>query len=789
MEVKMSDTNVGWISDDHSIKKILPIEDRHSIINPPELLREFVPRIHQLALTKSALDLEEVRCISFTKESDKRNNPFDCEKNMIGEKITVESSAIVISDAFGSGKTLVVIMIIMSRQTPPAVPAIMPGNDKAQKYPWSQPQRCGYKSIYREQQNKLIYPNLIVVGTGVLLKWKEEIKRAAPHFKIFTVGSLLDLKRMYMLYKSGRLNRYNIILLKNGLVSGSFRLDEEEKGICDDNHCKYGKNCARHIKGTRHLINVVTKMTQNDCWSRVFYDDFDTIQIPLNAEHINSLMTYYISATVKDNHSKTILCPNTLVNDIFKTNSCRLLNEVPNDEFLFTNFNLRTEDKFRDESLKLPIVRFYKYVYRNPDDQYIKLIGAMGEQDANDIMEMLNGDAVSTAAEAVGIATASVADIFEKILADKYQKYLAAVKVLSVIDEAIEYVSELDNIANRYTDKGKHKPYTEQEIASIIKKLDKGKPYSSIKYQSHDLIQAMCELKHRRKSTKIELGRAIDRVKENIKEGDCPICCIPLEENDAIINKCCGIVMCADCGIKGARMNTEDMYGRRYRDGQETHIRGNCPQCRAVINLQDLIFINQEFDLENMLNAQGDEKTPIVESKEEVEDKKEEFDPIDEIENPKLRALYQIIKGKQPDNVKEIFPRIDSLIQGEKDIPTPADTPRKIIVFAAFNETLYKIQGFLNEQQIKFSRLGGTYKQIHEMITDFKTNNISVMLINSTTNCAGLDLQFTTDLIFFHKIIDSNVQSQVAGRIQRIGRRYNGNIHWLLYRNEKDSIQ
>ena len=190
-----------------------------------------------------------------------------------------------------------------------------------------------------------------------------------------------------------------------------------------------------------------------------------------------------------------------------------------------------------------------------------------------------------------------------------------------------------------------------------------------------------------------------------------------------------------------------------------------------------------------MLNARGDEKMSIDQSKEEDEEKKEEVDPIDEIENPKLRALYRIIKGKQPDNVKEIFPRIDSLIQGEKDIPTPADIPRKIIVFAAFNETLYKIQEFLNEQQIKFSRLGGTYKQIHEMITDFKTNNISVMLINSTTNCAGLDLQFTTDLIFFHKIIDSNVQSQVAGRIQRIGRRYNGNIHWLLYRNEKDSIQ
>jgi hypothetical protein len=59
------------------------------------------------------------------------------------------------------------------------------------------------------------------------------------------------------------------------------------------------------------------------------------------------------------------------------------------------------------------------------------------------------------------------------------------------------------------------------------------------------------------------------------------------------------------------------------------------------------------------------------------------------------------------------------------------------------------------------------------------------LLINSKQKCAGLDLQFATDLVYFHVISDENVESQVAGRIQRLNRQFNGRIHYLMFRNEK----
>jgi hypothetical protein len=46
-------------------------------------------------------------------------------------------------------------------------------------------------------------------------------------------------------------------------------------------------------------------------------------------------------------------------------------------------------------------------------------------------------------------------------------------------------------------------------------------------------------------------GLAINRVIDNIKEGSCQVCSLPLEDMDAFIVRCCGLIVCDVCGIKG----------------------------------------------------------------------------------------------------------------------------------------------------------------------------------------------------------------------------------------------
>lgn len=59
-----------------------------------------------------------------------------------------------------------------------------------------------------------------------------------------------------------------------------------------------------------------------------------------------------------------------------------------------------------------------------------------------------------------------------------------------------------------------------------------------------------------------------------------------------------------------------------------------------------------------------------------------------------------------------------------------------------------------------------------------------VLLVNSNENCAGMNIQFCTDIVFMHKIHNEHIEAQVSGRAQRVGRKFNLNIYFLLYKNE-----
>ena len=67
-------------------------------------------------------------------------------------------------------------------------------------------------------------------------------------------------------------------------------------------------------------------------------------------------------------------------------------------------------------------------------------------------------------------------------------------------------------------------------------------------------------------------------------------------------------------------------------------------------------------------------------------------------------------------------------------------------------------------------RYEGTYK--------YKNGDIDVMFMNSKTDNTGLNLENTTDLIFYHSLEGSRLK-QVIGRANRIGRKTELNIHYL----------
>lgn len=685
---------------------------------------------HQQTVVRAMLDLEDRRSIDVVTDKD--------YSSMTNMSVKLESSAMLLSEPFGSGKTIEILALILLRPVPRAVPVHM--NTVATVFMFA-------NEVVRKftAPNALIRSNLIIVGSSVLVQWENSIKQFT-NLKYYVVGDFYKLREFKKLFQAKKLRQYDIILLKNGKVSGNLFDTQESNNLS--------------------LIDAIGSITNGSCWARVIYDDFDTISIPSNTSLLNALFSVFVSATTK--HVSNIRSNNKYDLARLKVN----LHDIVGDRYLRTNFNVANNREFVRDSIEIPFINGYKYVYTNPNDNYIRLIGSMCAEEANNVMEMLNGDAIHTAAEAVGIKSVSVADIFQRMLDVKYENYLHDQALVEAIEAAI----------SRMTTVGPHpdgKIHSYAKIDGIEKALRSGVA-PKIKYYSEQLAQMLDDVLAETKISKEYNGMAINRVIDNIKEGECQVCRLPLEDFDVFIVKCCGLIVCDVCGIKGNQITKHYEYATKT-----TKLMGQCANCKKPVCLStDLIFVDKNIDINSIASAKSAEivaapPEPVIED--EGVEKTEE-----KIKNPKLRALLDIINGAIPESRVDITIKIKSLLLGRCDKPQ-VNVTRKVVVFANYTETLKMVEAFLKENKIPFVNLHGTYKEKAKIIKQFEDNG-TVLLINSQQHCAGLNIHFMTDLVFFHKIFDDNIEAQVAGRGQRIGRTCNLAIHYLTYTNESDLV-
>ena len=97
------------------------------------------------------------------------------------------------------------------------------------------------------------------------------------------------------------------------------------------------------------------------------------------------------------------------------------------DEYHHTNYDSHRIKILLDKLSKL----FYQYDVENVNCYSTIMVS----HPIHEVMEMLNGDAVETAAERLGIKTTKVADIFELMLGKQYTKYKKSIDVLEFIRE------------------------------------------------------------------------------------------------------------------------------------------------------------------------------------------------------------------------------------------------------------------------------------------------------------------------------------------------------------------
>jgi hypothetical protein len=731
---------------------------------------------HQKVIIKAMYDLEQKR---YVRVNGLRKNQSDVPDDGI-----IETCAGVLSDKLGSGKTYDILGLIAlsnEKKIPKTanishLPVMR--RDRAVKmlqrnaFDLSYYEHIGCKTEVRRIYKKYLPLTLIFVSKSVLLQWQKAITENT-NLKVFMIENIFNLKVFYeMLFKPNKHNNrdklmsYDIILVKNGDISGRFEPEEL-------------KETQLQGVGVKKILSVFGELFKDFCFERIVLDDFDTLGIPNNAFTIPALFTWFVSATKKATTSNNKEYDSKTITDAI-CNYRPAYTSVWKNRNLFTFFNISCDEKFVDDSTQSSQVEFYSYQFHNPNEQYIGLLGAMGTQDAHMIMEALNGDAINTAAGNVGIKTTSVADIFEKVLDNKWNIYKKNLEVEKYMFRVDEYLSEL---GPRVDDEG----YGNAVLEKFRRNLRKPGPMelvrSSIKYEDAGVTGIYEEVKSENTASKEENGKAINRVKDNLKQGDCPITCVPLAEcNGVVIMKCCGVTISAEAASWSLKFH-------RGGSGGGSNIAGVCPNCRRQIEFTQLILVDKELKLEDIINESIEIPEPLpVEIKED-----EEIVETEELN--KFSCITRIILGEDltdPEIAKikqQRVIKIPGMLVGNFDKGSAPVSDRKVLVYASYGETLDLLTEKLIAKGISFLRVQGTTRHIEDMVNRYNLPNsnpesISVLLINGAQYCAGLNLQVTTDLIYTHKIVDQNVESQVAGRASRYGRVHNLRIHYVLYDNE-----
>jgi hypothetical protein len=687
------------------------------IDNVPGLKTSLYP--HQKTVIKAMIDLEMNRELDIQEyKSNKSNN----------EVYNLKISAGVLSEAVGSGKTIDILSVILLQKHPLIYPDISELNlsSSGTKYGNFTFSNCIRKKLYYK-----LKPNIIFVGVGVVNQWINAIKKFTS-LKYFVVVDVKCLQQLINCMYDNSINCYDIIIVKNGRVSRPIIFPPN---IIIENKNLHNSNIP--------IYNIIANM-RKFCWCRVIIDDFDTIKLPYNAGIVNGLFTWYISSTKKNVVKKYIY------NNQFKKTSEMIVysnyncSNIMNNRILFYNLNIKNNNDFVSKTSNINSVKFYSYIFDNPNNQYMGFLSVMGDS-AHEIMEMLNSDAIETAAEKIGIKTDKIADIFQHVLGNQYKLYKKSVDVL-------DFIESQSNRNRIHMSQNPDPDDTYKKSDLFIQR--------EIKYNYNNIKSLLESTKDEYMEIKKKTGISLERVKNNIKDGECPICCSDLcDEEEIIIIKCCGVIVCGLCCFS--------TIFKKLSSGQ-------CSNCRSELNLHDLIYLNKNFDLNRIIDEHHDE--------EQIETKCEEKN---EIETPitKISCIIDIINGEKIDTRKRIDVNIPNLMKGTNILPEVSYN--KVLIFANYDETIKKIVLSLTTDKIKFWSLCGSYKAINKTQELFNAcNEPCALVINSLNHCAGLNLQTATDIIFIHKIIDRDIETQVIGRGQRLGRTSTLNVHYMLYENE-----
>lgn len=111
------------------------------------------------------------------------------------------------------------------------------------------------------------------------------------------------------------------------------------------------------------------------------------------------------------------------------------------------------------------------------------------------------------------------------------------------------------------------------------------------------------------------------------------------------------------------------------------------------------------------------------------------------------------------------------------------DGNKRFLIFSNYSSLFKKYLDDFKKNDVKYGILKGNNNVINKRLRDFKSGKTNVLLLNGKHYGSGLNLQDATDIIITHKITE-DVETQIVGRANRMGRIGRLNIHYITFEGE-----
>jgi SNF2 family DNA or RNA helicase len=145
------------------------------------------------------------------------------------------------------------------------------------------------------------------------------------------------------------------------------------------------------------------------------------------------------------------------------------------------------------------------------------------------------------------------------------------------------------------------------------------------------------------------------------------------------------------------------------------------------------------------------------------------------IDNENLAVISAVPKKTVCDDLPSKHNALSNLLQKQSD--------GKFLIFSSHDQSFTYIESALKQTGHEVIKLMGSVSRVKNILNRYKHGDLDVLMLNSSHYGTGLNLENTTDLVFYHKM-PRDMEKQVIGRAQRAGRESPLRIHYLYQENE-----